>query len=894
MSVLINTAISGIRVSQLALATTGNNIVNANTDGYTRQSVSTATSLSIKTGAGYVGTGVLATDIFRNTEKHLVDQVNRDIAVLSDLDSYLSNISKLDNLFAGENTNLSLSINKFFDAVRESADDPSSLLGRQLLLTESKLLLSNFSQIENRLMDQNQAINGQFDAIASSINTIASQLAEMNRAIGSTGSNSSTQLPNDLLDKRDQLVRELARYVAVDTIERSDGTIDVSIGQGQPLVVGLQARELASVPGASDPRQREMAFVSAGNTEVVTRLLTGGEIGGLDRFRKEALQPAMNALGRVMLGIVDTVNAQHQLGMDLEGNLGGRMFTDINNSAIAADRVRENVNNSSSAGRNMSVVIDDVAGLTTSDYELAFSGPGGSYSVVRLSDGKMVAQGMLGQSRPQEIELEGFSVRIEAGNIQSGDRFRLQPTRMAGSAMSMEISRPEEFAFAAPIRTEASSANQGGASISAGVITSTDTASFAQNGQLSPPVMIRFTSPFTYDVLDISNPARPVPLSPPLENQPFVPGASVNVFPDDPGGTTVSSAGNASQLLQIGSSANGYGPETLTVETTDPKTGFIQQQTLSVDPDESATSIAARLSGLEGVTATASSQLSLSAFTASTNGETMGVTLNGVDLTDPDFVFDGESEPRSVPEPMTPDFLRDRINADPALAAQGIFASSDGETLSIRSSKGVDLSVGLHGGNGSVSVGDDATVITGPTDPLDPATEFTVGGRVDVRLASDVTLASDEPAGVFGTSPIALGNYTGYQVTLKSSASESGRPAAGDRFMVSYNSNGTSDNRNGAAMLDLNTSNKLSKGNLTFQGAYGQMVEELGILTNQTRLSQQSSESMLRQSMDAMMSLSGVNIEEEAARLIQLEQHYNASARLISLARELFDTLLNM
>ncbi len=891
---LINTAISGIRVSQLQLATTGNNIVNANTDGYTRQSVSTATTLSIKTGAGYVGTGVQATDIFRNTEKYLVDQVHRDIATLSDLDSYLSNISRLDNLFAGDNTNLSLSINKFFDAVRESADDPASLLGRQLLLTESKLLLSNFSQVEARLADQNQAINGQFDAIASSINTIASELAEINRAISSAASSSTTQLPNDLLDKRDQMVRELARYVAVDTLERSDGTMDVSIGQGQPLVIGLQARELASVPSASDPRQREMAFVTPGRTEVVTRLLTGGEIGGLERFRKEALQPAMNALGRVMLGIVDTVNSQHQLGMDLEGNLGGRVFTDINNASIAAERVRENVNNSSSAGRQMSVVIDDVAALTTSDYELAFSGPGGAYSVVRLSDGKMVAQGMLGQSRPQEIELEGFSVHIEAGSIQGGDRFRLQPTRMAGSAMSMEVTRPEEFAFAAPIRTEASAANQGAATISAGVVTGTDTSTFAQNGQLSPPVMIRFTSPFTYDVLDVSNPANPVPLSPPLMDQPFVPGASVNVFPDDPGGTTVSSAGAASQQLQVGSSANGYGPETLTIETTDPRTGFIQQQYLSVSSDESAASIAARLSALTGVTATASSQLSLSAFTASTNGEAMEVTLNGTDLTDPTFVFDGESDPRPVPEPLTPDYLRDRINADPALAAQGIFASSDGVSLSIRSSQGVDLSVGLHGGNGSVSVGEDATVISGPADPLDPPNEFTVGGRVDVRLASDVTLVSDEPAGLFGTSPLALSNYTGYQVTLHSGASESGRPAAGDRFMISYNSNGSSDNRNGAAMLDLNTANRLSNGNLTFQGAYGQMVEELGILTNQTRLSQQSGESLLRQSMDAMMSLSGVNLEEEAARLIQFEQHYNASARLISLARELFDTLLSM
>lgn len=891
---LINTAITGIRVSQLALSTTGNNIVNANTEGYTRQSVATSSAQAIKTGAGYLGTGVLATDIYRNTEKHLVDQVNRDIAQLSDLDTYLSNISKLDNLFAGENTNLSRSINKFFDAVSESANDPASLLGRQLLLTEARLLLENFNQIENRLLDQEKALNGQVDAIAANVGTIANELAEMNASISYAMSSSTAQMPNDLLDKRDQLLRELSRYVDIETVARADGTMDVSIGQGQPLVIGQQARQLVAIPGESNPQRRELAFQVGNNVEVVTRLLSGGEAGGIIRFRDEALDPAMNAIGRVALAIVDNVNQQHRLGMDLEGNLGGHVFSDINNPAMAADRVREYSNNSPSESRRLSVIIDDVSALTSSDYELSFSGPSGRYNVVRLSDGKVVGQGMLGQSRPAEVEVEGFTVRIEAGNFQAGDRFRLQPTRMAGSQTQLEITRPEEFAFASPVRTEVGTGNQGGATISAGLVSSVDTMAFNTEGRLSPPVMIRFTTPTTYDVLDVSDPARPVPLNPPLTDQPFVPGATVNVFPDDPGGTTVSSAGAASESLQLASTLNGYGPEILTIETTDPRSGFIQQQFLPLAADESAASIAARLSALEGVSATASSRLTLGNFTASGNGESMTLALNGIDLTDPTFVFGGESEPRAVPDPLTPDFLRDRINADSALAEQGIFAISDGETLTVRSSQGVDLGFVLGGGDGSVTVGENNDLVSGPAVPGGPGSEFTIGGRIDVRLASDTTLTSTEASGVFGTAPKAVSNYTGYQVTLRSSASADGRPAAGDRFHIAYNHNGTSDNRNGAKLLELSTSNTLSNGNLTYQGAYGQLVEELGILTSQTRLTQQSSESMLRQSMDAMMSLSGVNIEEEAARLIQLEQHYNASARLIGLARDLFDTLLQM
>jgi len=117
---------------------------------------------------------------------------------------------------------------------------------------------------------------------------------------------------------------------------------------------------------------------------------------------------------------------------------------------------------------------------------------------------------------------------------------------------------------------------------------------------------------------------------------------------------------------------------------------------------------------------------------------------------------------------------------------------------------------------------------------------------------------------------------------------------AGDSFIVAYNSDGSADNRNGSALLALNSTQILGDGNQTYQDVYGQLAEKVGILTSQGRINQGAGESMLRQSMDAMQSMSGVNLEEEAAKLIQLEQHYNASARLITLARDLFDTLLRI
>lgn len=890
---LINTAITGIRAAQLGLSTTGHNIVNADTEGYTRQSVVNETGTPMRTGAGYMGTGVVTTDVIRSTEKGLVDRVNADTSTLAGMDAFLSNISKVDNLFAGDSTNLSAAMNRFFDSVNEAANDPSSMIGRSLMLSESKVMVDSFRDVEQRLRDQNQAINTRLKAIAGEVTTLARGLAEMNRSISFAASGDQGQ-PNDLLDKRDQMVRELSAYVEVDTVERGDGTMDITIGQGQPLVTGLKSRELVTQPAGGDSSRVELAFVDGRGTEPAGRSLQGGgEIGGLLRFRDDVLEPAMNQVGRLILGVADNLNAQHQMGMDLEGNLGGPLFTDINDPALATGRISEFPHNSGSS-RSMNVQITDTSQLANSSYELSFSGPNGRYSVVRRTDGEVVAEGILTEKRPETISLDGFDINIESGSFQSGDRFGIQPTRFAASNLQTLVSRPEALALASPIRTAVADGNSGGATLSAGQVSSTETAAFADGRRLDPPVMIRFTSPTTYDVLDYSDPANPKPLDPPLMDQPFTPGATTNVFPSDPGGTTVSSLGAAAQQLQIGQTTNGYGPENLTVQTIDPGTGFLNEQFLSVNADESARDIAARLSALDGVKATARSTLQLTDFQSGTNGNPMTLSLNGVDLTDPTVVLPGESSPQEVPDPLTPDFLRDRINNNETLKAQGIYASSDGNTLTIRSSRGDDLNVTLDGSDGQVDVVGSPNQTVDRANPADPPTEFVVGGRVDVQLASDMRLFSDDPNGLFGGAPEAKSNYTGYQVTLGSGTGEQGQPAAGDRLFVEYNSGGSADNRNAVAMLDLNTANTLAGGNLTYQETYGQLVEDVGIQTSQARQSQQASESMLRQSMDAWSSMSGVNIEEEAARLIQLEQHYNASARLISLASELFDTLLNM
>ncbi|MDP2127868.1 MAG: flagellar hook-associated protein FlgK [Pseudohongiella sp.] len=888
MSSLINTAITGIRLNQTALSVTGHNIVNANTEGYSRQSIIQSTNPAMRTAAGYLGAGVRINDIYRHTEKYLVDQVVRDISVLSDSDTYLFNVSQVNNLLAADQTNLSKYVNQFFSAVNESVNDPGSLLGRQLLMTQSTQLTAAFKAVDSRLNAQNDAVNKQLVGITANVTSLAGRIAELNRVIGDASQ--SGKQPNDLLDQLDLVVRELSKYVSVSTVSRNEGGLNVFIGQGQPLVVGTAIQKMTAVPGLTDASRYDLVFVSPQGNQVVNNLMTGGEMGALLRFRKEALDPAIGSMGLLATAIAFEVNQQNKLGMDLEGSLGGLVFADVNGTLASRDRVRASFNNAPPADRNLNVTIESVGDLKNSDYELLFQGGSRNYTLIRQSDGKVVSEGILGTAFPQSIKVDGFSLNLEGGSFQSGDRFLIQPTKRGAAQMQVQITRPEEFAFASAVRVESSVSNQGGAKLLGSVVSSVDTPLFSKQGALSPPMMIRFTSATTYDILDYSDPARPVPLNPPLTNLSFTPGAQNNMFPSDTGGTTVSSSGSAVALLQVGAATNGYPGEALRFQTSDPETGFIKEQGLTLLPNETAASMARRLSGLSGVTAQAYTSTVLSNFQE--GDEPLQLSLNGVDLTDPTWVPPGAAEPEIVPSPLTADFLRDRINRMPTLQAQGITASSDGVNLRIFATSGVDLAFKVAG-EGALSAGDPAALIT-RADAADPADNFTIGGKVDIQLAANTEMFSNRNDGVFGPAPAGQPNYRGIQVSMTSGTGIDGAARAGDSFVIAYNTNGTADSRNGASILALNTRETLSGGNLTYQAAYGQLAEKLGIFTSQARVNQSAGESMLRQSMDAMLSVSGVNLEEEAARLIQLEQHYNASARLITLARDLFDTLLKM
>ena len=478
MADLLNIGMSGLHAAKTKLSVTGHNITNVNTPGYTRQDTVQGTRTPQFSGAGYIGTGTSLLDVRRSYNEFLTTQVRSSTSLNSDVVAYKSQIDQLDSLLAGSSTGITPSMDAFFSATQAAAEDPSNIPARQLVISEAEGLARRFNDLYDTINTQNSSINKQLVTSTEQINRLAQTIGGLNDAIANAGANGSQ--PNDLLDARDEAVRQLSTYVGVNVVVQDNNTFNVSLGSGQPLVVGNTVNQLQAVPGRGDPNTFEIDFVSGGSRQNITSNISGGEVGGLLRYREDALKPSVNALGRLALSISEEVNTQLGQGLDLKGQVGSNLFKDINDPSLTGLRVRPVATNTSNVSGDMRIT--DTSVLTTSDYRLDFDGS--NYSARRLSDGAemTVTQGADGALSFTDSagRDQGFSLTL-SGTPATGDQFVLEPTRRGAAGISAELDQADQLAFAGPFKGEADLQNKG-----TGKITQPSLEGFTDNS--TPPL----------------------------------------------------------------------------------------------------------------------------------------------------------------------------------------------------------------------------------------------------------------------------------------------------------------------------------------------------------------------------------------------------------------------
>ena len=480
-------SVSALNAAQAGLATTSNNIANANTPGYSREQIVQTQMLPQNTGSGFMGQGVSVSTVQRQYDQFLTAQVLAAQTQSSNLNTQLGLSQQVSNLLGDSSGGLTPTLQDFFTAANGVANAPQSVPARQAMIGSAQTLVGRFQSLSQNLNQIRDGLNGQISNSVTQINSDASQIATLNAQIVQAQANNPNQPPNALLDQRDQLVNQLSQQIRVSTISQGDGSVNVYIGNGQGLVLGNKTMALQTVTSSTDPTALEVAYSNNGSAiPIQQNSLQGGNLGGYITFRQTVLDPAINALGRIAMGFADTFNQQQQKGTDLNGALGTSMFT------MATPRVTPS---SSNVGNGvLTATVSSTSALTGHDYSVQFDGS--NYIVYDTTSNSAVQSFTPAQlAAGQTVAGTGVTLQLTAGSVANvaGDAFLVRPTVDGASNIGLNITDPAKIAASSPVAANAPTTNLGTATIAPASVTG----GLPLNANLQQPVTITFNNPPT-------------------------------------------------------------------------------------------------------------------------------------------------------------------------------------------------------------------------------------------------------------------------------------------------------------------------------------------------------------------------------------------------------------
>ena len=482
MADLLRIGLSGLIAFQRAIATTGHNVANVNTDGYSRQLTDLGARPPQGSAGGFAGNGVDVTGVRRLFDQFAVNNLRTANSNSGLAGSVATFAGQVDGILGDPATGIASGLQDFFNAWQDVANNPGSTSTRQVLVSQAQALASRFTDASTRLDDVATELNGRIRADVAQINDIATSLAKINGDIVQASGSFGGQAPNDLLDKRDALITQLSQFTNVTTTVENDGAVNVFIGNGQPLVLRNTALSLGTAPNANDSSNLDVLYTGAGGSTVITSALTGGELSGFLKVRDQLLDPARDQLGLIAVGLAQTVNSQQASGLDLYGQLGSAFFS------VAGPQVLPRSGNTGTA--TVAATVSNLGALTGDEYDLRYDGT--NYSLRRVSDGSSVALSGAGTAA-SPLVADGIAIVVSGANV-AGNAFRIQPTRLGAQSLTAVVSDPRGVAAAGAIRASAAIANAGGATISQGEVLD------AANANLLTATTIQFVTATTYSV----------------------------------------------------------------------------------------------------------------------------------------------------------------------------------------------------------------------------------------------------------------------------------------------------------------------------------------------------------------------------------------------------------
>lgn len=451
---ILGTGVSGLAAAQFGLDTTGHNIANVNTEGYSRQRVETVATVGNAFRSTFLGNGTQLSAIERTFNDYNFQEVIFNTSQYNYNNATYTNSSRLDNLLADPETGITKTFEEMFDGINGIVEEPTIISARNVLISRSETVANRFNTLYEEMAVQHMgSINEEITTSVEEINALAEEIAFLNtkiqveNAVGSTGFP-----PNDLLDSRDRLLKELSSKVQVDTIELKDGTMNITIGSGITMVTGGISVPMSVVRNEYDASKLDIAISASPGTQeksVITSQLAGGSLTGLIDTRDNVLEPAIRELGKLAIGIQDSFNRQQTLGRDLNGNQGEYLFTDVNDPQRVLSRTLNSTENTNTS--NFEVYIRNSEQLTGGNYEMDYDG---TNLEIYDEDKNLVqtfnAADITAMTAGQQLVVgdTGIALSIDLNQLTAGDSFQIRPTHTGAIDIERVLTDPEKIAAA--------------------------------------------------------------------------------------------------------------------------------------------------------------------------------------------------------------------------------------------------------------------------------------------------------------------------------------------------------------------------------------------------------------------------------------------------------------
>ena len=454
---LLSIGKSAVAAQQQMLNTTSNNIANVGTEGYVRQRSQTYTSL-----LNY-GVGETITERLNNTYSQ--QEVWRDTSISNYYDTVYGQLSSIDKYLSSESTGMSGAILDTLKSLQSAVNDPSSLAQRTEFIGSVNGLVNRFNTLYTDVNNTQQFNTSRIREDIGTVNEIIAKIANLNKAVQATLGEKSSVAYN-LQDQRDAAIQELSKYMDIRTYNQKDGVILVTLSTGHSLVLqdGNHA-VLEEVPGKFDYSNSQLNLTyknSRGDSSSETTLdntTIGGELGGLLEVRTE-IEEVEKSLGQLAIAMADAFNRGNHNGVDLNGNLGGDIFTIAPVTTLGSN---------SKSVVTTTVNFGEGANVTTNDFYIEFTSDTdyNVYTVARDNAERVpVLNGQILTGQTNTVNLSdygnyGITIKFDGTAKAKGDYFFIQPTLAAAFDIKPAITSESQLALASALKAEVDPSNFG-------------------------------------------------------------------------------------------------------------------------------------------------------------------------------------------------------------------------------------------------------------------------------------------------------------------------------------------------------------------------------------------------------------------------------------------------